>query len=57
VDEHPDLPSGLDRERGERAGQLGRGDVVTRDAALVEALERAQRGGPEPGRVAEDFDG
>ncbi len=55
--EDADLAARLERDAGQRTGQLGRGDVVEGDAAPVEALEGVQRRGGETGGVAVDFDG
>jgi hypothetical protein len=57
MDERAHLPPGLDGRFDERARELGGRDVVDRDAAPVNALERLRRGGGEPGLVAVDFDG
>jgi hypothetical protein len=57
VHEHADLPARLDGRLDERLRQLGGGDVLGGDAAAVEALEGARRGGRKPGLVAVDLDG
>ena len=56
VHERADLPPRLDGGLDERARQLGRRDVVGRNAAPVDALERPERRRREAGLVAVDFD-
>jgi hypothetical protein len=57
MDERPDLPPRFEGGVEERAGQLGSGDVLDRDAPAVNALERLYSLRREPRRVAIEFDG
>jgi hypothetical protein len=56
MDEHPDLPSALDRRVDEGARELGGEQIFDRNPTPVNALEGFDRRGREPDRISVEFD-